>query len=71
MKYVFNKYTNYFGDISKFLEEPFLKKNLVLMSYLVNEKYLAETEDLTNSQIVKCCMIKWVGRQSTTLLDIW
>lgn len=53
MKYVFNKYTNYFGNINTFLEEPFLKENLVLMSYLINEKYFAETEDLTNSQIIK------------------
>lgn len=53
MKYVFNKYTNYFGNINIFLEEPFLKENLVLMSYLINEKYFAETEDLTNSQIIK------------------
>lgn len=52
MKYVFSKYTNCFGDI-KFLEEPFLKENLVLMSYLINEKNFAETEDLTNSQIIK------------------
>lgn len=71
MKYVFNKYTNYFGNINTFLEEPFLKENLVLMSYLINEKYFAETEDLINSQIIKWCMIKWVGRQTTILLDIW
>lgn len=32
MKYMSNKYMNYFEDIDKFIVEPFLKNDLVLMS---------------------------------------
>lgn len=55
MKYVLNKYTNYFGNINTFLVEPFLKEDLVLMSNLINEKYFVEIADLTNSHIITWC----------------
>lgn len=53
MKYVISKYTHYFGNINKFLVEPFLKEYLALMNNLINEKYFVEIEDLSDSQIIE------------------
>lgn len=58
MNYVFNKYTNYLGNINKVLIEPFLKKDLVSMSNLVNEKYFIEIANLTNSHTIAWCVVK-------------
>ena len=46
-------------SINAFLAKPFLKKDLVLTSSLINGKHFVQAGDLIYPQIIECCRIHW------------